>query len=82
MEKGTVLAVNLDTQKFAVAVDGDHCAIFELAGDYEVQVGQRLRGELESGQTFVLENLTTGEFLSVIPQGVHLPFTSAKRAVD
>ncbi len=82
MERGTVLAVNGKTQKIAVSVDGDNYAVFELADDYDVQVGHRMRGALESDECFALENLTTGEYLSVIPQGSHLPADQAKRAVD
>jgi hypothetical protein len=65
----------------AVAVDGDHCAVFEMTQDYEMAEGHRLRGRLESDLCFALENLTTGEMLDVMPLGVHLSLEDARREV-
>lgn len=81
MERGTLRAYNRANQKIAVAVDGDKCAVFELTSDYDLEVGQRLRGNLDSQLCFALENLATGEMLGVIPQGVHLSFDEAKREI-
>ena len=69
MERGTVLAVNPDRQAIVIAVDGDSCALFELATPAAVEVGHRLRGRLESDLCFALENLTTGDMLDVVPKG-------------
>lgn len=82
VERGTVVACNSTRQKIAVAVDGDHCAIFELTADYDVDTGHRLRGNLESDLCFSLENLTTGEMMSVIPMGAHVTQNEAKSAVE
>lgn len=81
MERGTVVAFNAGNQKIAIAVDGNHCALFELTDDCAVAVGQRVCGDLESRVCFALENLSTGQMLSVIPQGLHLSVAAAKQAV-
>lgn len=71
MEKGTVIAVNPRNLRLVVAVDGDSCAVFELGAPAAVEAGHRLRGKLESDLCFVLEDLTTGEMLDVVPLGLH-----------
>lgn len=66
----------------AVSVDGDSCAVFEATQDYELAVGHRLRGNLESDLCFALENLTTGDMLDVMPLGGHLNLDEARRQVE
>jgi hypothetical protein len=79
VEKGSVIAVN--QRRLVVVIDGDSCAAFELGGDYDVQVGHRLRGSLESDLCFALENLTTGEMFDVVPLGQYASVDEAKRAI-
>jgi hypothetical protein len=81
MERGTVFAVAADRRRFAVSVDGDSCATFELGAPAEVAVGHRLRGKLESEFCFALENLSTGETLDVARLGHHASADEAKRAI-
>ncbi len=80
MERGTVLAVNPGRQTIVVCVDGDSCAVFELATPAVVEVGHRLRGRLESDLCFALENLSTSEMLDVVKQGHYASLDEAKRA--
>lgn len=80
MDKGTVLAVHPRKPLIVVAVDGDSCAVFELGASYDIEVGHRLRGNLESDLCYALENLTTGEMLDVAPAGRHPTAEQAKRA--
>jgi hypothetical protein len=80
LERGTVLATNPDRQAIVVAVDGDSCAVFELATPAPVEVGHRLRGRLESDLCFALENLSTGEMLDVVPKGHYNTVDEARRA--
>lgn len=75
-----MLAVNPRNHRIVVSVDGDSCAVFELGSPAAVEVGHRLRGKLESDLCFALENLTTGEMIDVVPQGLHLKVEEAKRA--
>lgn len=81
MERGTVLLFNPANRRMAVTVDGDSCAVFEMTQDYEIAMGHRLRGNLESDLCFALENLTTGDMLDVMPLGVHLNLEDARREV-
>lgn len=81
MERGTVLARNANTQQIVVSVDGDHYVVFELSVDQEVEEGHRLRGNLESDVCFAVENLTTGEMISVVPQGTHPSQEAARLAI-
>lgn len=81
MDRGTVLALTADRQRMVVAVDGDHCAAFELATPGEVEVGHRLRGNLESESCYALENLTTAAWLDVLPKGRYASLDEAKRAI-
>jgi hypothetical protein len=80
LERGTVLAVNPQRQAIVVAVDGDSCAVFELATPAAVEVGHRLRGRLDSDLCFALENLTTSEMLDVVPKGQFDTLEEALRA--
>lgn len=82
MERGTVVAYNPATRKLAVAVDGDSCAVYALNEDYQVEVGHRLRGHLESKNSFAIENLSTGEMMDVTPLGVHVPAEKARQATE
>lgn len=79
MERGTVVAVNPRNLRIVVAVDGDHCAVFELGSPAAVHEGHRLRGKLESDLCFVLENLSTGEMLDVVPVSQHTDRDAALR---
>jgi hypothetical protein len=81
LDKGTVLAVNPRNLRIVVAVDGDSCAAFELGSAYDVQVGHRLRGNLESEFCFALENLSTAEMLDVTRIGHFHSATEARRAI-
>lgn len=81
MDRGTVLALAADRLRLAVAIDGDHCATFELAAAGGVELGHRLRGNLESEFCFALENLTTAEMLDVTPLGRHASLEEARRAI-
>lgn len=81
MDRGTVLALSPDRLRFVVAVDGDHCAAFELAAAGEVEAGHRVRGNLESEFCYALENLTTAGWLDVTPKGQHASLEEAKRAI-
>ena len=81
MERGTVLTVAPDHRRFAVAVDGDSCATFELGLPADVEVGHRLRGNLESEYCFALENLTTGETLDVAWLGHYASADDARRSI-
>lgn len=76
-----MLALSADRRKLAVSIDGDHCATFELASPGEVQVGHRLRGNLESEFCFALENLSTAEMLDVTPLARHASLDEARRAI-
>ena len=80
MERGTVIAVNPRNQRLVVSVDGDSCAVFELGSPGAVEPGHRLRGKLESDLCFVLENLSTGDMLDVVPLGLHADPAEALRA--
>lgn len=82
MERGTVLAVNPRNLRFVVSVDGDECAVFELGSPAPLEAGHRLRGKLESDLCFVLENLSTGDMLDVVPLGVHVDRAQAMRAAE
>jgi hypothetical protein len=81
LDKGTVLAVNPRNLRIAVCVDGDSCAVFELGSAYDVQVGHRLRGNLESEFCFALENLSTAEMLDVTRLGHYQSLDDARRAI-
>jgi hypothetical protein len=81
LEKGTVLALNPRKLQMVVAVDGDSCSVFELGAPYDVQVGHRLRGNLESQLCFALENLSTAEMLDVSWVGHHATLEEAKSAI-
>jgi hypothetical protein len=81
LEKGTILALNPRNLRMVVAVDGDSCATFELGAAYDVQVGHRLRGNLESEFCFALENLSTAEMLAVTPVGGYRTLDEAERAI-
>lgn len=81
MDKGTVLAVNPRNLRIVVAVDGDSCAAFELGSAYDVQVGHRLRGNLESEFCFALENLSTAEMIDVTSVGHFKTLDDAKKGI-
>lgn len=81
MEKGTVLALNPRNLRMVVSVDGDSCAVFELGAGHDVQVGHRLRGNLESELCFALENITTAEMLDVTWVGHYPNVDEARRAM-
>jgi hypothetical protein len=81
MEKGTVLALNPLNLRMVVSVDGDSCAVFELGAPYDVQLGHRLRGNLESELCFALENITTAEMLDVVWVGHYANAEEARRAI-
>jgi hypothetical protein len=81
LEKGTVLALDPRKLRMVVSVDGDSCSVFELGAAYDVQVGHRLRGNLESELCFALENLSTAEMLDVTWVGHYATADEAKRAI-
>lgn len=76
-----MLALSADGLRFVVAVDGDHCAAFELALAGQVEPGHRVRGNLESEFCYAVENLTTVEWLDVTPRGLYATLHEAKRAI-
>jgi hypothetical protein len=81
LDKGTVLAVNPRNQRIVVSVDGDSCAAFELGSAYDVQVGHRLRGNLESESCYALENISTAEMLDVVRIGHYPSADEARKAI-
>ena len=69
MATGGIIHLNVQRGMLVVQIDSGDCTVFELMGGYDVKVGHRVNGDLDSSLCETLQNLSTGESISVYVQG-------------
>ena len=81
MSMGTIKIVNQRRGMFAVSVDGADYVVFELTCGSDIEVGDRVIGELESGSCESIHSLNTREPIDVISQATGCSLQSARRLI-
>jgi hypothetical protein len=76
--KGTVVGINHRKGFIAIRIDDGDITVAELLGDYDVELRDRIRGDLEALGGEYFYNLTKQEELDVFVQGTGCSNDNAK----